>query len=231
MTQKIMRIIFILLLILFIFLFYYTKAYTYLNSDSISLVRTYLITNFGLIIPVMIIIALYLLFNIFGFPTMYFSILLGYLYGVSLGFIIAWTGMLIGIIFSFLLSRYLFRELFVLKFGKNEMTKKLEEHLLKRNFITIIMTRIFFVIPYNIQNFIYGLTSVKISVYIIGTSLGIIPITLLNVYLGQLLFQGNLLNAGVTKIFGIVSLILFIIIIFYIIKKIIRFKKNNKQLQ
>ena len=93
------------------------------------------------------------------------------------------------------------------------------------------MTRLFFVIPYNIQNFVYGLTSVKFSIYIIGTAIGIIPITLLNVYLGQLLFQGNLLNAGVTKIFGIISLILFIIIIFYILKKLIHIKKNNKQLQ
>ncbi|OHD79475.1 MAG: hypothetical protein A2355_13810, partial [Spirochaetes bacterium RIFOXYB1_FULL_32_8] len=199
MTQKIMRIMFLLLFILFTFLFYYTKAYTYLNSDTISFVRTYLITNFGLIIPVMFILILYLFFNIFGFPTMYFSILLGYLYGVSFGFIIAWAGMLSGIIFSFLLSRYLFRELFVRKFGKKEITKQLEEHLEKRHFSTIILTRLFFVIPYNIQNFVYGLTSVKFSIYIIGTAIGIIPITLLNVYLGQLLFQGNLLNAGVTK--------------------------------
>lgn len=225
MLKNFLRVSFVILIAVCIFVFYKFGFNDYLTAENISSTCDYLVTNFGIFIP-FVLVALYILFNIIGFPTMYFSMLLGYLYGInSSGFVIAlfiaWLGMTLGIVASFINSRYLFRDIFIKKFGETDIVKKLETEIQKKKFITVLMTRLFFIIPYNAQNYAYGLTSINFSTYIVGTALGILPITIMNVMFGRLLYSGNIMNANIGIIMAVVSVTLVVILSIYLTRKLI----------
>ena len=157
--------------------------------------------------------------------------LCGYLYSgnfiIALAF--AWSGMLIGIAASFICGRYLFREVFEKKFGNSSQVKILNEYIGSHPFLTSTLTRLFFIIPYNIQNYAYSCTIIKPFPYFVGTLWGILPITILNVALGYLIGTGGLENsAGATTVVSVVAVVLVIIAMVIVGKKILKKKMDNK---
>lgn len=203
---------------------------SYLTPANLEKTKNWLVDNFGLWLP-LIIVALYIIFNIAGQATMFFSMLCGYLYSfnffVALG--LAWFGMSIGISASFICGRYLFRESFEKKFGNSSQVKMLNGYIGSHPFLTSTLTRLFFIIPYNIQNYAYSCTIIKSFPYFTGTILGILPITILNVALGYLIGTGGLENSsGATTIVSVVAVVLVIIAMVIVGKKILQKKMDNK---
>ncbi|MCH5150885.1 MAG: VTT domain-containing protein [Spirochaetales bacterium] len=192
---------------------------SYFTPAHLVNTRDWLVKNFGLWLP-LIIIALYIIFNIAGQATMFFSILCGYLYTFPSALALAWIGMSIGIASSFICGRYLFRDSFENKFGNSEHVKMLNEYIGSHPFLTSAVTRLFFVIPYNIQNYAYSCTIIKPFSYFAGTILGILPITILNVACGYLIRTGGLKDSAEVKtITSILAVIMVITIIIFIGKK------------
>lgn len=199
---------------------------SYLTPDNLEKTKKWLVNSFGLWLP-LIIVVLYIIFNIAGQATMYFSMLCGYLYSfsfpVALG--LAWFGMSIGISASFICGRYLFQEVFEKKFGNSSQVKMLNEYIDSHPFLTSLLTRLFFIIPYNIQNYAYSCTVIKPLPYFVGTILGILPITILNVALGYLIGTGSLKDsAGATTVISVVAVVLVIVAMVIVGKKIIQKK-------
>lgn len=204
---------------------------SYLTPNKLEETKNWLVSSFGLWLP-LIIVVLYIIFNIAGQATMYFSMLCGYLYSgnfiIALAF--AWSGMLIGIAASFICGRYLFCEVFEKKFGNSSQVKMLNEYIGSHPFLTSTLTRLFFIIPYNIQNYAYSCTIIKPFPYFLGTFLGILPITILNVALGYLIGTGGLANsAGATTVVSVVAVVLVIIAMVIVGKKILKKKMDNKK--
>lgn len=200
---------------------------SYFTPSNLVKTKEWLVNNFGLWLP-LIIIALYIIFNIAGQATMYFSMLCGYLYNFPFALTLAWVGMSIGIASSFICGRYLFRESFENKFGNSTHVKMLNEYIGSHPFLTSTLTRLFFVIPYNIQNYAYSCTIIKPFSYFSGTILGILPITILNVACGYLIGTGGLKDsAGATTITSILAVVMVIVIMIFVGKKIIQKKMHN----
>lgn len=225
-----MQILFLVFILLSFFLFYHFRLNEYFNKTNIDITKKMMVDYFGNWLPFIIII-LYILFNFVGLPTLFFSILSGYLYGLGMGFLLAWFGMTIGIFSSFINSRYLFRDGFTKRFGNSNYVKKLDSDIQKHPFLTALITRLFFIIPYNVQNYAYGCTCVKGESYIAASAIGILPITLMNVLFGTLLSSGNIKDAGITKVMSVLSVIFTILLILLISKKILLNKlgANDKE--
>lgn len=203
---------------------------SYFTPANLVKTKEWLVNSFGLWLPLIIII-LYIVFNIAGQATMYFSMLCGYLYNFPFALSLAWVGMSIGIASSFICGRYLFRESFENKFGNSANVKMLNEYIATHPFLTSTLTRLFFVIPYNIQNYAYSCTIINPFPYFTGTILGILPITILNVACGYLIGTGGLKDsAGATTITSVVAVIMVIVIMIFVGKKFIqkRMDNNNK---
>ena len=215
-AEHISKIIFFIFLIVFIIIFFLFKLNKYLTYENATLVRKFIL-NFSILGPV-ILIVLFIIFNLAIFPTFYFIFIAGFLYGPIYGFIIGWIGMILGFSASFFNARYLFRKNFIEKFGSKKIILTLEEYVKKYHGWSVLFLRIFFIIPYNMQNVSYGLTSIKSYVYIIFSSIGILPITILYVWFGYLLSVNKI------KINNIKN-ILFFIIIFITIFAIIFFNR------
>ncbi|MCK4796190.1 MAG: VTT domain-containing protein [Spirochaetes bacterium] len=176
------KMIFAIFFILFLIVFFVFKLNRFFTYENISSVREFIL-DFSILGPI-IIILLYIVFNLAVFPTFYFIFLSAYLYGPVFGFMLGWFGMIIGFMASFLNSRYIFRKDFVEKFGSNKVVLKLENYTKKYNGWAVIFFRIFFIIPYNFQNIAYGLSSINAFIYMICSAIGILPTTILYVWLG-----------------------------------------------
>lgn len=187
-NKKMMQMAFVLFMCIGVACFFYFDLHDHLTKENIGEVKNYLL-EFGAWTPV-IIVFLYISFNVVGLPTLFFSVLCGYLYGLSDGFFLAWGGMTAGLFSSFICGRYLFRDHFISKYGKNKMVGKLEGLLKRYHFWAVVFTRLVMVFPYNLLNYIYSITSIRTSTYLVGSALGILVPTIIFAYSGELLTKG-----------------------------------------
>lgn len=225
-----LKIIYILIGVVLIILFYAFKLNTFFTYDNAEKVKEFIL-SFSFWGPILI-FGLYILFNLLCLPTLFWTFISGYLYGFGYGYFIAWIGMTVGLFSSFIASRYIFRSDFMKKFGNNSMVKEIEHWTDRYHFWTVLFFRVFFVFPYNMQNIAYGLTRIKIWKYILGSMLGIIPTTLLYVWLGSKISSNMLSISDLRNIMTFVGIIITIFgIIFFtgmIVRKKLAIKSVNK---
>lgn len=142
------------------------------------------------------------------------------IFGPLWGSILNVTGITSGAILSFFLSRYVFSKYFIERFKTNAKYNKINEAVEKHGVMVLIGTRLNPFFSNTIQNFLYGVTDIKVSSYIlwtvflygIGTAFMALWIELATTdnFIGRRGFMHTAL---------ILISILFIIIIFIILKK------------
>ena len=177
------KILFIIIALIFFAIFVKFKLYVFFNYDNAMEVKKFIL-GFSIFGPI-IIILLYMVFNVFCLPTLFFTFISGYLYGPVSGFFVAWIGMILGFMTSFFNVRYIFRNDFNLKYGNNKMVIKLEDYAARFKGLAVLFFRVFFIIPYNLQNVAYGLSKIKAFHFLWGSSIGILPTTLFFVIFGD----------------------------------------------
>ncbi len=229
-AKRLFRLIFTISTLVFITVFYFNRWYLFFSLDNLNDLREFFL-QFGYISP-LIILLLSLLFSIFFLPTGIFAVLLGFLYGSITGVLISWFSISLGMLISFLISRYLFQGKFLQKFGSKKMVTKFEKYLEGNQFKTVFLLRLMMIIPYNIQNYTFGLTKINWVTYISASTLGILLVTILNVRLGSLisiLGTENITNDILRKngIITIGSALVFFSLI-TIVKKILNNENGNK---
>ncbi|MFA0961875.1 TVP38/TMEM64 family protein [Roseivirga sp. BDSF3-8] len=221
MSKRLIQLVFVLLVVLAILIFFQYDLNQYFSEENIITVKERL-RSFGYYTP-LIIIFLYIVFNVAGLPTFFFTLLSGYLYGVAYGLPLAWLGMTIGLCASFLCSRFLFRGDFISRFGGLGMVKKLEFYVEKYHMWSVLIFRVISVFPYNVMNYAYGLTSISFRDYVIGSAIGLIPVTAIIVWLGHLAASGQEASITTEQWVGFMAAVLTFIILGVILKK--RFKQ------
>lgn len=201
--KHLLKVLFILFLVLFFALFFLLKLNRFFTYDNILSVKEFIL-KFSILGP-LVIILLYIIFNVVMLPTLFFTFVSGYLYGGIYGFFIAWFGITVGLMSSFLNTRYLFRKDFIKKFGENKVVKMLENYANKYKGLAVLFYRVFFVFPYNLQNVAYGLCSIRIYSYFWGSAIGILPTTIFYVWLGDMLSKNRLTMVDMKNIFLIIG--------------------------
>ncbi|AGF52963.1 slr0305 [Synechocystis sp. PCC 6803] len=117
----------------------------------------------------------------------------GVVFGVILGSIYVFIGATLGATAAFLVGRYLARGWVAKKIAGNQKFKAIDEAVGKEGLKIVILTRLSPVFPFNLLNYAYGITNVSLKDYVIG-SLGMIPGTIMYVYIGSL--AGSLATLG-----------------------------------
>lgn len=139
-----------------------------------------------------ILVVIYVLFTILFIPGSILTLGIGFIYsystgslwlGTLLGTLIVIIGSNLGALSAFLLSRYLFKEGVKAKLGSNKkyivLLKIIEVHQVK----FVVLLRLIPLIPFNVLNYLLGITGIKVTSFLVG-NLGMIPGTMLYVYLG-----------------------------------------------
>ena len=109
-------------------------------------------------------------------PGVTFAIIAGPLFGPWIGTLLCSIAATLGAVFSFIVGRFFLKDSIKPMAVKNKYLKKwlFSENGYDDMFVLMI-TRLIPVFPYNLQNFAYGTTDMKLSKYTIGTFIFIVP--------------------------------------------------------
>lgn len=203
------KILFILAVAIFICCYYLFDLNKYFTYENVQQVREFIL-SLSFLGPFFLL----LLFTIFGIvilPTFFFIFISGYLYGPIFGALFAWIGMLLGMNASFICIRYIFRNDFNNKFGKNKIVLTVEKYTAKYHGWAVFFFRLTSIFPFNLQNIAYALTSLNPFIHLGASALGIIPITILYSWLGYLLSSNKIALMELKQIFIIIFIVITVI--------------------
>jgi uncharacterized membrane protein YdjX (TVP38/TMEM64 family) len=119
-------------------------------------------------------------------PGVLFTAGAGFVFGVVKGTIYVVLGTTLGAIIAFLIARYLFgarATRFVLRHAR---LKLVSEELASRGWKIVMLTRLVPFFPFKLSNYFFGLTTFSLRGFTAGTLLGVIPLSVHNVYLGSI---------------------------------------------
>ncbi len=117
-------------------------------------------------------------------PGWIFTVGAGIAFGLLWGTFAAICGATIGASLAFLLSRYVARDSISKRFGKNKKFNQIDAAIGKQGWKMVGLLRLSPLIPFNLSNYLYGLTAIAFVPYVIASFVGMLPGTLLYVYLG-----------------------------------------------
>lgn len=112
--------------------------------------------------------------------------LAGLLFGLLPGIIFGLLGTTLGATAAMLTGRTLARSWVEKRIAGNQQLLALDDALDEQAFTIVALTRVALVIPFNILNYAYGLTRVRLPVYMAATAVGMLPVVALYAYLGTL---------------------------------------------
>ncbi|NJK39696.1 MAG: TVP38/TMEM64 family protein [Oscillatoriales cyanobacterium RM2_1_1] len=145
-------------------------------------------------------IIIYSLLTLVGIPATPLTIAGGLVFGWVWGTVWTVVGATLGAIAAFYLARYLLRDWFEKRFGQHRALLRLQRITTKRPLKCVLLIRLAPICPFNLANFLFGLTSIDGKSYALGTFIGIIPGSLAYIWLGiageQAIQQGDRLAFG-----------------------------------
>jgi uncharacterized membrane protein YdjX (TVP38/TMEM64 family) len=165
-----------------------------------------------------------ILIVIFLIPGVLITMGAGFVFGVIQGSIYIVLGTTIGAAISFTTSRYFFSERISRYFTSHKKAQFLNQFLAADGWKIIFFLRLIPFFPFKLSNYLFGLTEFKMRDFVMGTFLGIWPITVFNVYIGSLAASlsklGKISESNQTQLyFYIFSLICAIVAIIYIVRR------------
>ncbi len=153
-------------------------------------------------------IGLYILFTIAGLPAFLLTLGAGVVFGIIGGFVAVSVGSTLGACAAFIVGRFLARDLVANKIAGNKKFAAIDKAVNKEGAKIVFLTRLSPVFPFNLLNYAYGLTGVKFSHYTLASWVGMMPGTLMYVYIGSLFGSIAEVASGSTPSGGIAQLLL-----------------------
>ncbi len=135
-------------------------------------------------IGVVIFILVYVLATVLFVPGSVLTIGAGFIFGLGLGVLAVSVGSTIGAALAFLIARYIARKPVEAKVSANKKMKAIDRAIGAQGWKLIFLLRLSPAIPFNFSNYFYGLTAVKFWPYVLASWIGMLPGTVLYVYLG-----------------------------------------------
>src|SRR5438552_4361013 len=133
---------------------------------------------------ILIFIGVYALATVLLAPGSILTIGAGFAFGLWKGFLAVSAGATLGAAAAFLVARFIAREKVEATAKGNEKFREIDKAIGKQGAKLIFLLRLSPLIPFNLSNYFYGLTGVKFWPYVLASWIGMMPGTLLYVYIG-----------------------------------------------
>ena len=151
----------------------------------------------------LVFLGLYILATVLLLPGSVLTIGGGWLFGFMEGLVVVSLSSTLAASCSFLIGRYLARAWVEGKISEDGRYRSLDRAIGERGFFVVLLTRLSPLFPYNLLNYAWGISSVRISRYVLASWIGMIPGTLLYVYLGAAASDiSQLFSVAPGKVFG-----------------------------
>jgi len=133
---------------------------------------------------ILIFIAVYAVATVLLAPGAILTIGAGFAFGLWKGFLAVSAGSTLGAALAFLVARFIARDRVEAIAKGNEKFRNIDNAIGQQGAKLVFLLRLSPVIPFNLSNYLYGLTGVKFWPYVLASWLGMMPGTLLYVYIG-----------------------------------------------
>src|SRR6266550_7629930 len=137
-----------------------------------------------------IFIALYVVATVFFIPGSVLTLGAGAVFGVALGSVCVSISATLGATAAFLVGRYLARDAIARKVERNERFAAIDRAVADEGWKIVFLTRLSPVFPFTLLNYAFGLTRVRLGQYVLASWIGMMPGTVMYVYLGSLVNGG-----------------------------------------
>jgi uncharacterized membrane protein YdjX (TVP38/TMEM64 family) len=127
----------------------------------------------------------YIIAVVFFFPASILTLGAGFAFGVLWGTVIVSIASTLGATLSFILGRTLLREMIEKKVSGNPKFSAVDDAVKEHGFKIVMLTRLSPAFPFNLLNYMYGLTNVRLRDYFFASWIGMFPGTVMYVYLGS----------------------------------------------
>ncbi len=129
-------------------------------------------------------IGVYLVVTVFMLPASLLSLAAGALFGLFKGTIVVAAGATLGMAATFLIGRYLARPAVERRFARHPRFVAIDRAVGKRGWKIVALLRLSPAVPFNLQNYLYGLTAIRFWPCMLASAVSILPGTFMYVYLG-----------------------------------------------
>ncbi len=119
-----------------------------------------------------------------GVPGTLLVVVGGAKFGLWWGSLWSLIGSTVGAIAAFWIARYLLKDWIRDRFAQRRIYRQLDQVMDTHSFNCVLAVRFAPLSPFNLVNFLFGLTSVPVSAYAIGTLIGIAPGTVAYTWIG-----------------------------------------------
>ncbi len=135
---------------------------------------------------VFVFVGVYAVAAVLFLPGAIFTIAAGLIYGIAGGTAVALIGATLGASLAFLTGRYLLRKRIESFSSKNKKFRAIDAAIGKQGWKIVSLLRLSPLIPFNVSNYFYGVTSIGFLPYVLASFVGMLPGTLLYAYLGAI---------------------------------------------
>jgi uncharacterized membrane protein YdjX (TVP38/TMEM64 family) len=212
----------ILILITWMIYSYFFEGiiYSLINSDTTDVVG--FVQSFGTFAAIIFVLLVILEVVLAPIPPLILYIVAGVLFGGFIGGILTLVGNSIGALIDFKLARRFGRKSIEKNFDKKLKTK-FDNFFDKYGPLSIFILRINPLTTSDLVSYLSGLTKIKTWKFILATSIGLIPLIFIQTYLGDIFIKDNPVLLGITILFSILYLAIFVYLIILSLNK----KKND----
>lgn len=134
---------------------------------------------------VVVIGAAYAVATVLMIPGSLATLLIGAIYGPWLGTAVVSPASVLGATLAFLLGRSALRPWIEARMAGSARFAALQAAVERQGFKIVTLVRLSPIFPFTVVNYAFGLTRVPLSAYVLGSFLGMLPGTLMYVYLGS----------------------------------------------
>lgn len=135
--------------------------------------------------PVLFVL-IYILATVFFVPGSALTLGAGAVFGVGLGSGLVSIGATLGATAAFLIGRYFARDFVGKKIEGNKTFAAIDEAVASGGWRIVGLTRLSPVFPFTLLNYAFGLTRVSLRDYVLASWIGMMPGTVMYVYLGSI---------------------------------------------
>ena len=135
---------------------------------------------------VLLFIGIYAVATVLFVPGSVLTLGAGAVYGVVWGSIYVSIASVLGATSAFLVGRYLARDAIARKIAGNDRFAAIDRAVATGGWRIVGLTRLSPVFPFTLLNYAFGLTRVSLGEYVIASWIGMMPGTIMYVYIGSL---------------------------------------------
>ena len=143
---------------------------------------------------VIVFIGVYIVATVFFVPGSILTLGAGFVYGVVLGTVWVSIASILGATAAFIVGRYFARDWVSGRITGNKRFAAIDDAVGSEGWKIVGLTRLSPIFPFNLLNYAYGVTKVGLRDYFLASWIGMLPGTVMYVYIGSL--AGSLATVG-----------------------------------